>query len=54
MTSAEDPDGIARRFPLGRLGTPEDIASAAAYLACDDSAWVTGTVLVVDGGMTTW
>jgi NAD(P)-dependent dehydrogenase (short-subunit alcohol dehydrogenase family) len=54
MTSAEDPDGIARRFPLGRLGTPEDIASAAAYLACDDSAWVTGTVLVVDGGMTAW
>jgi NAD(P)-dependent dehydrogenase (short-subunit alcohol dehydrogenase family) len=54
MTSAEDPDGIARRFPLGRLGTPEDIASAAAYLACDDSAWVTGTVLVVDGGLTAW
>ena len=54
MTSAQDPEGIARRFPLGRIGTPEDIASAATYLACDDSAWVTGTVLVVDGGMTAW
>jgi NAD(P)-dependent dehydrogenase (short-subunit alcohol dehydrogenase family) len=54
MTSAQDPEGIARRFPLGRIGTPEDIAGAAAYLACDDSAWVTGTVLVVDGGMTAW
>ena len=54
MTSAQDPEGIARRFPLGRIGTPEDIAGAAAYLACDDSAWITGTVLVVDGGMTAW
>jgi NAD(P)-dependent dehydrogenase (short-subunit alcohol dehydrogenase family) len=54
MTSAQDPEGIARRFPLGRIGTPEDIAGAAAYLACDDSAWVTGSVLVVDGGMTAW
>jgi NAD(P)-dependent dehydrogenase (short-subunit alcohol dehydrogenase family) len=39
-------------YPLGRLGTPEDVASAAVYLASDDSAWVTGTVLVVDGGRT--
>jgi len=54
MTSAQDQEGIARRFPLGRIGTPEDIAGAAAYLACDDSAWITGTVLVVDGGMTAW
>jgi NAD(P)-dependent dehydrogenase (short-subunit alcohol dehydrogenase family) len=36
--------------PLKRLGTGEDIARAVRYLASDDSAWVTGSVLVVDGG----
>jgi NAD(P)-dependent dehydrogenase (short-subunit alcohol dehydrogenase family) len=36
--------------PLGRIGTPEDVARAALYLASDDSSFVTGTVLVVDGG----
>ena len=36
--------------PLGRIGTPEDIAHAALYLASDAAAFVTGTVLVVDGG----
>lgn len=36
--------------PLGRVGTPEDIARAALFLATDDSAYVSGTTLVVDGG----
>jgi NAD(P)-dependent dehydrogenase (short-subunit alcohol dehydrogenase family) len=36
--------------PLGRIGTPEDIAQAALYLASDASSFVTGTTLVVDGG----
>ena len=36
--------------PLGRLGTPEEIAQAALYLATDASSFVTGTALVVDGG----
>ena len=36
--------------PLGRLGTPRDIAFAALYLACDESSFVTGSELVVDGG----
>jgi NAD(P)-dependent dehydrogenase (short-subunit alcohol dehydrogenase family) len=36
--------------PLGRVGTPEDIAQAALYLASDAASFVTGTVLVVDGG----
>ena len=38
------------RHPLGRFGTPEDVARAALYLASDDSAFTTGTLLVVDGG----
>jgi len=36
--------------PLNRIGTPEDIANAVLFFACDMSAWVTGSYLVVDGG----
>ncbi|TKV58407.1 glucose 1-dehydrogenase [Nakamurella flava] len=38
--------------PLGRLGQPDDIASAMVYLASDDASWVTGSALTVDGGLT--
>ncbi len=38
--------------PLGRVGTPEDIAKAAAFLASDDASWITGDTLFVDGGTT--
>jgi NAD(P)-dependent dehydrogenase (short-subunit alcohol dehydrogenase family) len=38
------------RHPMGRFGTPEEVARAALYLASDDSAFTTGTLLVVDGG----
>jgi 3-oxoacyl-[acyl-carrier protein] reductase len=38
-------------IPLGRMGRPEDIASAAVYLASDEAAWVTGATLHVNGGM---
>ncbi len=41
---------IARQ-PLGRLGTPEEIASVAVHLASDESAYTTGTILVADGGV---
>jgi len=44
-------DFIARQ-PLGRLGTAEEIAAAALYLASDDAAYTTGTVLIADGGLT--
>ncbi|AKJ08976.1 oxidoreductase [Streptomyces incarnatus] len=39
-------------YPLGRVGEPEDIAAAVAFLASGDAAWITGTSLVVDGGLT--
>jgi NAD(P)-dependent dehydrogenase (short-subunit alcohol dehydrogenase family) len=42
---------LEARHPLGRLGTPEDIARAAVYFASDESCWTTGSVLTVDGGV---
>ncbi|SDL05653.1 SDR family NAD(P)-dependent oxidoreductase [Streptomyces indicus] len=42
---------ISTMYPMGRVGRPEDIAAAVAYLASADAAWVTGTVLRVDGGL---
>jgi dihydroanticapsin dehydrogenase len=44
--------GFLRMHPLGRLGTPQDIANATLYLASEESSFVTGTALVVDGGFT--
>ena len=41
---------IDRLHPIGRMGQPEDIAPAILYLASDESSWVTGTSLFVDGG----
>jgi NAD(P)-dependent dehydrogenase (short-subunit alcohol dehydrogenase family) len=38
-------------YPLGRVGEPEDVAAAIAFLASRDAAWITGTTLVVDGGL---
>lgn len=43
-------DRIAGQLPMGRVGRPEDIAAAVAFLASDDAAWITGEVLRVDGG----
>jgi 2-keto-3-deoxy-L-fuconate dehydrogenase len=50
--SGESLDALRGRQPMGRLGTPEEIAEAVAYLASDRAAFVTGTVLVIDGGLT--
>jgi len=44
--------GFEAMHPLGRLGEPEDVAGAIAYLASADSSWVTGAVFPVDGGLT--
>ncbi|NMO92085.1 SDR family NAD(P)-dependent oxidoreductase [Actinomycetospora sp. TBRC 11914] len=51
-----DPEaGVAQtlpKYPLGRLGTPEDIAAVAAFLASDEASFMTGSVVTSDGGMT--
>ncbi len=44
---------LAATFPLGRLGTPEDVALAALFLASDSSSWLTGVTLDVAGGKIT-
>lgn len=43
---------VAAAYPLKRLGVPEDISSAVAFLLSDDAAWITGQLIVIDGGAT--
>ena len=40
-------------YPLQHIGTPQDIAQAAVFLASDNASWITGSILAVDGGLTT-
>lgn len=51
-----NPDEVRAAFiarqPMGRIGTPEEIAATATFLAADESAYTTGAVFVIDGGMT--
>ena len=48
----EEARTIRDNYPLGRWGAPEDVAKAALFLACEESAFITGIVLPVDGGLT--
>jgi 3-oxoacyl-[acyl-carrier protein] reductase len=50
FTSGEFHDQYIKDAPLGRIGQPQDIATAVTFLASDDSSWVTGETLLVSGG----
>ena len=56
IDSSADPEEMKRTFisrqPMGRLGTLEEMAAAAVYLASDETAFMTGQILVIDGGQT--
>ncbi|NNM48138.1 SDR family oxidoreductase [Knoellia sp. DB2414S] len=47
----QHPDALVPLYPMGRLGEPDDIAAAVAFLASDDAAWVSGVTLPVEGGI---
>jgi len=49
--SDEENAAFARRTPLGRLGTPQDVASAVVFLASDEASFITGEILDVNGGL---
>jgi 3-oxoacyl-[acyl-carrier protein] reductase len=54
MSRARDPEALARllgRFPVGRLGTADEVAAAACYFASEEAGFTTGAVLDVNGGM---
>jgi len=44
---------LLNQIPLGRIGSPEDIAATVVYLASDEAGYVSGQTIAVDGGMTT-
>ena len=50
LTTKSERDMAAAEHPLGRIGTPDDVAQAILYFASEDSSWVTGAILPIDGG----
>jgi NAD(P)-dependent dehydrogenase (short-subunit alcohol dehydrogenase family) len=51
-SDAKQRAGFDAMHPVGRMGRPEEIAHAAVYFASEESAWTTGSILSVDGGVT--
>jgi NAD(P)-dependent dehydrogenase (short-subunit alcohol dehydrogenase family) len=50
LVPAKEIAAVVQRTPLGRIGEPEDIASAVSWLASEASGWMTGQVVTLDGG----
>jgi 2-deoxy-D-gluconate 3-dehydrogenase len=53
LTDEKQKQAFLARIPKGRVGKPEDIGAAAAFLASDEADYITGTVLYIDGGWLT-
>jgi NAD(P)-dependent dehydrogenase (short-subunit alcohol dehydrogenase family) len=51
MIWESDETGVAHMHPLGRIGMPQDIADAALFLVSDRASWITGEIMIVDGGL---
>lgn len=50
LKTKQDRDFVNNDHPIGRIGTPQEVAKAVAFLASSDSSWTTGAILVIDGG----
>ncbi|HCX75376.1 MAG TPA: oxidoreductase, partial [Algoriphagus sp.] len=51
LSSDDKKEASNKRHPIGRYGTPEDIANAAVFLLSEESSWMTGQIVHLDGGM---
>jgi 3-oxoacyl-[acyl-carrier protein] reductase len=51
VNTPEKKEGSAKRHPMGRYGSPEDISQSIAFLLSDESSWMTGQVIGIDGGL---
>ncbi|SEP44689.1 SDR family NAD(P)-dependent oxidoreductase [Mucilaginibacter sp. AW1-7] len=51
LSTPEKKEASAKRHPMGKYGQPEDISQAIAFLLSDDSSWITGQVIGIDGGL---
>jgi len=53
LSNEDKREASAKRHPLSTIGQPDDMANAAAYLLSEDSGWMTGQILKIDGGLST-